>query len=143
MKGHQPRGHSATQMDARVRFARAKGKRNFQPRFISRSYRSRGKVVRSQMKQNMKNANLSVKKTGPMMPSSHGMPNHAPNIGHQPPRKSTMASAETLTMFTYSAMKNIDHLNPEYSVWKPAPSSPSASGRSNGVRFVSAMPATM
>ena len=52
-----------------------------------------------------------------------------------------MARAEMLTMLTYSAMKNMLHLKPEYSVWKPAPSSPSASGRSNGARLASAIPA--
>ena len=31
----------------------------------------------------------------------------------------------------------------EYSVWNPATSSVSASGRSKGVRFASAVPATM
>ena len=47
-----------------------------------------------------------------------------------------------MIMFTYSAIwrsaKRID----EYSVWKPATSSVSASGRSNGVRFTSAAAAT-
>ena len=45
---------------------------------------------------------------------------------------------ETVSMFTYSAMKNSPKRSPEYSVWKPATSSVSASTRSNGARFVSA-----
>ena len=39
-------------------------------------------------------------------------------------------------------MKNIRYLMPEYSVKKPATSSDSPSGRSNGTRLLSAMPAT-
>src|ERR1700676_3628482 len=49
---------------------------------------------------------------------------------------------ETVIMLVYSAMKNIANLKLEYSVWKPATSSDSASGRSNGTRFVSAIAAT-
>src|SRR5215468_1330875 len=37
-------------------------------------------------------------------------------------------------------MKNNDQRMPEYSVWKPATSSDSASGKSNGARLFSAMP---
>ena len=44
-------------------------------------------------------------------------------------------------MFAYSAMKNIANLKLEYSVWNPATSSDSASGRSKGTRLVSAMAA--
>ena len=54
-----------------------------------------------------------------------------------PPRNSVAASAETVIMFMYSAMKNIANRIEEYSVWNPPTSSPSASGRSNGARFVS------
>ena len=52
-----------------------------------------------------------------------------------------MATAETVTMFTYSARKNSAKLIELYSVWYPATSSCSASGKSNGARFVSATPA--
>ena len=45
---------------------------------------------------------------------------------------------ETISMFTYSPVKNIANFMEEYSVWNPAISSDSASGRSNGARFVSA-----
>src|SRR5947209_8912051 len=54
-----------------------------------------------------------------------------------PPRKSVVASAETVTRLMYSARKNIANLIEAYSVWKPATSSLSASGRSNGARLVS------
>ena len=40
-------------------------------------------------------------------------------------------------MFMYSARKNHANFIDEYSVMKPATSSPSASGRSNGRRLVS------
>ncbi len=57
----------------------------------------------------------------------------------QPPRKSVTPIAATVTVATYSPRKNIANVMPEYSVWKPATSSDSASARSNGGRFVSAI----
>ena len=44
----------------------------------------------------------------------------------------------TVIMFAYSAMKKAAKDMLLYSVWNPATSSFSASGRSNGTRFVSA-----
>ena len=41
-------------------------------------------------------------------------------------------------MLMYSPTKNSPKRIPEYSVWKPATSSPSASGRSNGILLHSA-----
>ncbi len=61
----------------------------------------------------------------------------------QPPRNSVEATAETVTMLTYSASMNIANFSEEYSVLKPPTSSPSASGRSNGARLVSPTIATM
>src|SRR5919202_3090572 len=55
----------------------------------------------------------------------------------QPPRNNVAASAETVTMLTYSARKKRANFSDEYSVWKPPTSSLSASGRSNGARLVS------
>src|SRR3954453_7545807 len=55
----------------------------------------------------------------------------------QPPRNSVVASAATVVMLMYSAKKNIANLIDEYSVWNPATSSLSASGRSKGARLVS------
>src|ERR1041385_254207 len=54
-----------------------------------------------------------------------------------PPQKSVTAIADTVSMLAYSARKNRENLKPLYSVWKPATSSDSASGRSNGARLVS------
>src|SRR5579864_8554882 len=59
-----------------------------------------------------------------------------------PPSQSVTAIEETAIMAEYSARKNNDHRKPLYSVWKPAVSSDSASGRSKGARFVSATIAT-
>src|SRR5512137_1330072 len=56
----------------------------------------------------------------------------------QPPRKRVAVSAQTVTMLAYSAMKNMAYFILEYSVQKPDTSSVSASGRSKGVRLISA-----
>src|SRR5271165_5160868 len=55
-----------------------------------------------------------------------------------PPSHSVTAIDETASIAEYSARKKSDQRNPLYSVWKPATSSDSASGRSNGARLVSA-----
>src|SRR3954451_3557726 len=70
---------------------------------------------------------LAPAQTGP--PSGHG--------ACQPPRNSVVASAETVVRLMYSARKNMANLIEPYSVWNPATSSLSASGRSNGARLVS------
>src|SRR5258707_15206803 len=70
-------------------------------------------------------------------------PKAAGNGGCHPPRNSSVATQETVTMLQYSAMKNAANFMLPYSVWNPATSSFSASGRSNGTRFVSANPAQM
>src|SRR5580704_13862144 len=59
-----------------------------------------------------------------------------------PPSQRVTAIDETAIMAEYSARKNSDQRNPLYSVWNPAVSSDSASGRSNGARLVSATIAT-
>ena len=46
-----------------------------------------------------------------------------------------------MSMLRYSAIANAANFMPPYSVWYPATSSLSASGRSNGGRLVSAVPA--
>src|SRR3989304_4431700 len=57
----------------------------------------------------------------------------------QPPRKKVTAMADTVIMLAYSAMKNVANFILLYSVWYPATSSDSASGRSKGHRFTSAI----
>ena len=63
------------------------------------------------------------------------------NGAFQPPRNSVTNSAETMNTFTYSAKKKKPNRMPEYSVANPATISESASVRSNGVRFASAVAA--
>src|SRR5262245_1067625 len=57
----------------------------------------------------------------------------------QPPKNRIVARQETVIIAVYSAMKNMANLKLAYSVWKPATSSDSASGRSKGARLVSAI----
>src|SRR5512146_791196 len=68
---------------------------------------------------------------------------HSVNGMSQPPKNSVDISALAVITFAYSAMKNIENFIALYSAWYPATSSDSASGRSNGTRFVSANAATM
>src|SRR5580658_4975819 len=63
--------------------------------------------------------------------------------GCQPPRNKRVAMEQTVIMLAYSAMKNAAKVMLLYSTWKPATSSFSASGRSNGMRLVSANAAIM
>ena len=60
----------------------------------------------------------------------------------QPPKNSVVTMAHTVTTLAYSAMKKNENFIALYSVWYPAISSDSASGRSNGSRLVSAKPET-
>src|ERR1700751_3523726 len=55
-----------------------------------------------------------------------------------PPSHNVTAIDETASMAAYSARKKRDQRKPLYSVWKPATSSDSASGKSKGARLVSA-----
>src|SRR6266536_1983115 len=70
------------------------------------------------------------------------VPSENPKVGpFQPPKNSSEARHATVNMLAYSAMKNMANFIELYSVWYPATSSVSASGRSKGVRLVSARPA--
>src|SRR4028118_2105631 len=57
----------------------------------------------------------------------------------QPPRNRMVPSAHMVMMATYSPSMNMRNGVEEYSTMYPATSSDSASGRSKGGRFVSAM----
>src|SRR4051812_46660344 len=71
--------------------------------------------------------------------TSHVWPESAFGNGRShPPSHSVTAIALMAIIDAYSARKNNDQRNPLYSVIKPATSSLSASGKSNGARFVSA-----
>src|SRR5437868_10446336 len=63
--------------------------------------------------------------------------------GCQPPRNSNVATHVIVIMFAYSDMKKEANFMLLYSVWNPATSSFSASGRSKGTRLVSANAAIM
>src|SRR5215467_7237562 len=108
------------------------GMSTFHPKFISWSYRTRGRLPRSQMKQNSRMNTLArnqISGTQPVFAPGHT------DIGHgarQPPRNNVVARAATVVMLTYSARKNSANFSDEYSVWYPPTSSPSPSGRSNG-----------
>src|SRR5919109_2100499 len=113
--------------------ASPKGMRTFQPNDIRRSYRNRGRVARTQMYTNITAETFSRNHTSGQI---HGRKS---KIGpRHPPRNSVTATADTVIVWRYSARKNMANLIPEYSVWYPATNSVSASGRSNGGRFVSA-----
>src|SRR6478672_8013233 len=98
-------------------------------------------------------ANSSVRTTGAMpirssspMPHDDGSIDSETGHGHgmgafHPPKKSVTSSAEMMNTLTYSAKKKNPKRIPEYSVAKPATISESASVRSNGVRFASAVAA--
>src|SRR5207253_7888 len=109
----------------------------FHPRRINWSYRKRGSVQRTQTKTQRKKAVFTAKiridRIAPSTPCGW-------NPGSdQPPKKSVTVSEAATVMLTYSAMKNMaNFIEEEYSVWYPATSSASASGRSNGRRLVSA-----
>ena len=56
----------------------------------------------------------------------------------QAPKNSTTLIIDTKNIIEYSAKKTKAKRQPVYSVWKPATSSDSASGISNGARLLSA-----
>ena len=55
-----------------------------------------------------------------------------------PPKNKVAVTDDATTMFAYSAMKNSAKRRELYSVWYPATSSASPSGRSKGLRLHSA-----
>ena len=79
------------------------------------------------------------KKKNAILPTIHSAPSGSPGIGDShPPKNRIDISAHIRKMAMYSpAMKRRNGVD-EYSTWYPATSSDSASGRSNGGRFVSA-----
>ena len=113
-------------------FTSASGMRTFQQKPMSWSIRRRGRVARIHMNSTTKPYVLSV---------NHRIPRAgtASTPGPcQPPNQSVAMIADTTVTSPYSDRKKTAHRIPEYSVRKPATSSDSASGRSNGFRFVSA-----
>src|SRR5215212_11802060 len=93
----------------------------------------------------MKLITLAMKMAAPMKPPSSPMLRRVavvrpmpPMESVQPPKKSAVARQQLTSMDEYSASMKKANFMAEYSVWYPATSSDSASGRSNGVRLFSA-----
>ena len=84
------------------------------------------------------------KKTRQKILSSIQIGSRKPGPGPiQPPRNIAAATPETTMISRYSTIRKLPKRIPPYSVMKPWTSSASASGMSNGVRLVSAKPASM
>src|SRR5690606_33211484 len=99
---------------------------------------TRGREPRTQTNRNITQTNLMSHHSAGHQPSL--APGQKVVIGggaRYPPRNRVTLIAETVTMLTYSARKNMVNFIDEYSVMKPPTSSPSPSGRSKGSRFVS------
>src|SRR5882757_206884 len=85
----------------------------------------------------------NMKKTNTTLSMNHTKPDtrlrgQTSAGGSQPPRNMMVVSAHMVVMATYSPSMNSRYGVEEYSTAKPATSSDSASGRSNGGRLVSA-----
>src|SRR6185436_20800794 len=97
-------------------------------------------------KSSVRTSGVKPMKTSSPMPYEPGSSDSATSHGQangafQPPKNSVTVSAEMMNTLTYSAKKKKPKRMPEYSVAKPATISESASVRSNGVRFASAVAA--
>src|SRR5436305_15202420 len=79
--------------------------------------------------------NLRENQTAPVI-----NPKNANGASH-PPKNSTVIRDDIANRYTYSASIKKAQRKPEYSIWYPATSSFSASVKSNGVRFNSAIEA--
>ena len=66
----------------------------------------------------------------------------APNGSFHPPRNRAVWMPPTTNIAAYSAKKKNENRRPLYSVWNPATSSDSDSGRSKGARLLLARLAT-
>ena len=84
---------------------RDRGNRNFHPKCINWSYLNLGKVDLIQIKKNRQQANFIINQTT----GGRNGPCH-------PPRKNVTASADTVIIFAYSAIKNIANFILLYSV---------------------------
>lgn len=103
------------------------GNKNFQPNRISWSYRYLGNTARTQTNKNIINIDFRAKiQTPKSIIKSH------------PPKNNNTFSDDISIMFEYSPKKNNANPIDEYSTLYPLTSSASASGKSNGGRFVSA-----
>src|SRR5262245_44422389 len=123
-------------------FASEIGISHFQPSAMSWSKRYRGNVERNQMYPKMKAETFARNHTTPGTTSRKSKAFTFGNGGSQPPKNTVTATQEMMIIAVYSPRKKKANFTPEYSVLKPETSSDSASGRSNGLRLVSATPDT-
>ena len=114
------------------------GNSTFQPNRINWSYRNRGKVARIQKNIKRNPYTLNVNQNIPVNQCSDSGPCKISKGACHPPKNNTVATHDTKIMLPYSAKKKNANRMPLYSVKNPATNSLSASGKSNGVRLVSA-----
>jgi hypothetical protein len=108
------------------------GKKIFQHNRINWSTRYLGNEALTQIKKNKINEVLSPNTNGSITNNQeHG-------IDNQPPKNIKTVNKLIAIIDPYSAKKNKANPMLEYSTLKPETSSDSASGKSNGARFVSA-----
>src|SRR5690349_7888625 len=104
--------------------------------------RTLGKVHRTQIWIAVKNRVLLIIQNKPQIGPVVAVPNLQPETSgsgeFQLPKKRMTPSILTRSIMAYSASMIIAQRNPEYSVWKPATISDSASGRSKGALLLSA-----
>ena len=126
-------------MDVTTILPSAIGNNTFHPNRINWSYRNRGKVARIQKNKKRKHATFPVNQKIPVIPCRDSGPCKNSNGACHPPKNNTVATQDTKIILPYSARKKNANRIPLYSVKNPATNSLSASGKSNGVRFVSAI----
>lgn len=115
-----------------IRKAKLIGIKAFQPTFMSWSYRYRGSAALTHKKKNMWKQTLILNKR------TEGIYKSKERKLCHPPQKKRTDRLLIITILPYSAKKKRANAIAEYSTLYPATSSASASGKSNGVLFVSA-----
>ena len=131
--GSRSSGNAMSSTAVTDRFSSVSGMRIFQQKLMSWSMRSLGRVARIHMNTRMSAYTFRVNQKTPRSGTA-STPGPC-----QPPSHSVVRIEQTTVTLPYSESASmVPQRIPEYSVSQPATSSDSASGRSNGVRFVSA-----
>jgi len=116
---------------------KVRGKKTFQPIAINWSKRNLGKFARTKINKKVMRITLNEKNT-----VSNNAVNSEPCVSNEillpPPKKKIINKQLINKILAYSPKKNAANRNAEYSTLYPATNSASASGKSNGARFVSA-----
>jgi len=127
--------NAMSRLGTRITSAITTGRNPIQHICISWSYRRRGSVARNQTKTNANTQVFSASTIACVLMNV----SLTISSGITYPPKNRIAVSELIsTIDAYSARKKKTKMIAECSVKNPATSSDSASGRSNGVRFVSA-----